>query len=204
MYSQGCSFRCDYCYNKELKDFCTGRRSVEEFMCSLRTEMLDGVVVTGGEPTEHEDLADFLYQIREKGLEVKLDTNGSNPDLLRHLVADDLVDYVAIDVKNSPEKYQDYMIVHDVEQVGQSIEIIKSSGKEHEFRTTVARETHGTEDVAEIAKWVAGADRYYIQNIEKTELLDGFTRESRFTQQELEEMKAVAEREMGAVDVRNL
>ena len=164
----GCDLRCPFCHNFELV---IGQQPTvvteEEFFAFLgkRHGLLDGVAITGGEPCLRSDLPDFLEKIREAGFPVKLDTNGTHPQMLREVIDRGLVSYVAMDVKNSPAKYaQTVGLPHiDLEPIRQSVELLKSSGVDYEFRTTVVEQFHDAESFRDIAAWIAGAPRYYLQ-----------------------------------------
>ena len=130
-----------------------------------RKGLLDGVAITGGEPCLHSDLPDFIARIRELGFAVKLDTNGTHPAVLREILERGLVDYVAMDIKNCPEKYavtagRDEL---DLEPIRESAELLKNSGIEYEFRTTVVDELHKVPDFEEIGKWIEGDRHYFLQ-----------------------------------------
>lgn len=164
----GCDLRCPYCHNYELA---TGQAPAvmeeEELFAFLtkRKGLLDGVAITGGEPCLHRNLPEFIAKIREMGYPVKLDTNGTHPTVLREILKRGLVEYVAMDVKNCPEKYaltsgRDEM---DLAPISESIELLKSSGIDYEFRTTVVDELHEVEDFEAIGKWIEGAKRYFLQ-----------------------------------------
>ena len=164
----GCDFRCPFCHNYELVDgTAKPEMTDDEFFSFLdkRHGLLDGVAVTGGEPLLHPGLIPFLRRIREQGFAVKVDTNGYHPDRLREILDANLADYVAMDVKNSPEKYaRTCGLPHlDLEPVLDSIRLLMSSGTEYEFRTTVIAEFHTARDIASIGELIRGAKRYYIQ-----------------------------------------
>ncbi len=164
----GCDFRCPFCHNFEL---ITGPMPTaieeEEFFAFLnkRHGLLDGVAITGGEPCLRRDLPDFLETIHKAGFPVKLDTNGNHPAMLRQLVEEGLVDYVAMDIKNSPGKYAQTIGLPtvDLEPIDESIRFLMRSNVTYEFRTTVVREFHEKRDFEEIGKWIEGADRYFLQ-----------------------------------------
>ena len=164
----GCDFRCPFCHNFELVDgTAKPEMTDEEFFAFLdkRHGLLDGVAITGGEPLLHPGLIPFLRRVRELGFAVKVDTNGYHPDRLREILDAGLADYVAMDVKNSPEKYARTcgLAQLDLDPVLDSIRILKSSGTEYEFRTTVIAEFHTARDIASIGELIRGAKRYYIQ-----------------------------------------
>jgi pyruvate formate lyase activating enzyme len=137
---------------------------VRDFLIS-RVGILHGVCITGGEPTLHNDLTDYLAEIKDLGFLVKLDTNGTRPEILVDLVDGGLVDYVALDVKNSPQQYDITIGIKDFEivPIATSIEFLLSGGVDYEFRTTVVQEFHDEEGLLELAKWIRGAKRYYLQ-----------------------------------------
>jgi pyruvate formate lyase activating enzyme len=137
----------------------------EEFMAFLdsRKGLLDAVCVSGGEPTLQPELEDFLWDIKAMGYHVKLDTNGSRPEILHHLVQADLVDYVAMDIKNSPDKYSVTSGAELLEKVEKSAGLLLSGVVDYEFRTTVTGNLHETSDFEKIGQWLAGAKRYFLQ-----------------------------------------
>ncbi len=130
-----------------------------------RQKVLDGICITGGEPLLQNDLEEFLKQVKKMGYDVKLDTNGSNTEKMRYLVEEKLVDYVAMDIKNSPEKYGQTVGISDcdMKQIYKSVEYLLSGIVSYEFRTTVVKEFHEIEDFQRISEWIKGADRYYLQ-----------------------------------------
>lgn len=188
--------RCRFCHNPEFvlperlaelkNDFIpTGvfLRFVES-----RKGFLDGIVVCGGEPTIHNDLPEFLREIKDRGFLVKLDTNGSRPDMVRRVIAEGLVDYFAVDVKHSDSKYEGLCgSGASFEKTIESAKIIIESGIDHEFRTTVARGEHTADDIAKIALSLKGARRYFLQNYRPGHVLDEKFRGSSFEMRELAE-----------------
>lgn len=167
VFTQGCNFRCGYCHNPEL--IATENRfhcDEEDILSHLekRKDFIEGVVITGGEPTIHEDLPVFIEKIRKSGKRVKLDTNGSNPDLLEQLVAARAVDYVALDVKTSFAKY--FLIAQSddmPEKVIRSINIVMNSGLPYEMRTTCVPGIVNESDLLEIGKAIKGAEKWCLQ-----------------------------------------
>ncbi|MBQ6116326.1 MAG: anaerobic ribonucleoside-triphosphate reductase activating protein [Oscillospiraceae bacterium] len=164
----GCDFRCPFCHNYELIDGTAQPIMDEDELLAFlrkRTGLLDGVAFTGGEPCLHADLPELLGRIRALGFAAKLDTNGFHPDLLRQILAEGLVDYVAMDVKNSPAKYAATCGLPslDLTPIRESIALLKSSGADYEFRTTVVAELHQAEDFEEIGQMIRGARRYFLQ-----------------------------------------
>jgi len=175
----GCNFRCPFCYSSELvlpeKIKSQPRISEKEFFDFLkkRKGLLEGVVICGGEPTLNKDLPDFVKKIKKLGYGVKLDTNGSNPEMLKELIKKKLLDYVAMDIKASlrSQEYERVVGVKtDLEKIKKSIGIIKNSGIDYEFKTTVVPTIHTKEDIIKIAKAIAPAKKYFLQNFraEKT------------------------------------
>ena len=168
IFTAGCNFKCPFCHNAFLVNTNGDELEEEEILEFLRSrqKILDGVCITGGEPTIHPDLGDFIKKIKsETGLLVKLDTNGANPKALKALVNDGLVDYVAMDIKNSPDKYPETAGVGEnvLEKVKESIDFLMENKVDFEFRTTVTNELHTDEDMRKIGEWIKGAPKYYIQ-----------------------------------------
>ena len=164
----GCDFRCPFCHNFDLVvGPMPEALSEDEFFAFLdkRHGLLDGVAITGGEPCLRSDLPDFIARIQEAGFLVKLDTNGYHPAMLRRLVEEGLVNYVAMDVKNSPGKYARTAGLQEVDlgRMSESIALLVGSSIPYEFRTTVVRELHEAQDFEEIGKWIEGAQQYYLQ-----------------------------------------
>jgi pyruvate formate lyase activating enzyme len=177
IFTQGCSFRCPYCHNPELVDpfrFAPEfpRAELSRFLRSRRG-VLQGVVVTGGEPTVHSDLPELLAELKDMGFSVKLDTNGTNPRMLQHVMAERLVDFVAMDIKAPLETYARTVCAavktHDILQ---SIELVLRSGLSHEFRTTWAPWLLTARDITAIAGLVRGCERYVVGACQTAEMLD--------------------------------
>ena len=200
LFTRGCNFRCPYCHNPELVD---PQRYAEpwqeeEFWAFLqsRTQKLDAVVVTGGEPTLQEDLQPFLEKIRKMGFLIKLDTNGSNPDVLKDLLSANLVDYIAMDIKAPLEKYSEVTKVPvDKTDIEESIALIKQSTVDHEFRTTIARNILSREDIVNIAKMLQGEKLYILQRCVPTKILDPLflAQFEPYTHEELEQIANLTE-----------
>lgn len=168
VFTGGCNFRCPFCHNAPL--VLPGREqepyTEEEVLSYLkkRAGLLDGVCVSGGEPTLQEDLEAFLRQVKALGYPVKLDTNGSRPEALRALLRQGLADYVAMDVKSSPEEYARACGVPvDLEKVNESIDLLLSGCVDYEFRTTVVAGLHTPQIIEQTARRIAGAKRYFLQ-----------------------------------------
>ena len=169
VFTGGCNYRCPFCHNAELVLRPEEQPEIPEaeFFALLekRRGLLDGVAVTGGEPTLQPDLPEFLGRIRDLGYAVKLDTNGTRPDLLKRLVREDLVQYAAMDIKNAPGRYAETAGTDDpqLDRIRESAAFLLEGTVPYEFRTTVVRELHTPEDLAEIGRWLRGAERYFIQ-----------------------------------------
>lgn len=163
----GCNFSCPFCHNASLVKNASLIPLIEEDVLSYlkkRKNILEGVCITGGEPTLSDGLVDLIKKIKNLGFCVKLDTNGSNPDLLSTLINDKLIDYVAMDIKNSLSKYQATIgCPVNLEYIQKSVTLLISSQIEYEFRTTVVRELHTKEDLLEIAKWIQPTKQYFLQ-----------------------------------------
>ncbi len=199
VFLSGCNFRCPWCYSPELvlhgEIEHQPQIKEEEFFSFLgkRKNKLEGVVICGGEPTVETYLQRFLEKIKEDGFLVKLDTNGSNPQVLKNLFYGRLVDYVAMDVKLPLERYEETGFF-DKEKIRESIEMIKESAPDYEFRTTVVPGVHGNEDIKKIGETIKGAKRHFIQNFLPQKTLDGsFLLKDPFSEKELEEFKKTME-----------
>ena len=175
IFTGGCNFRCPYCHNSELvmipdDALAYSTRDIFEHL-NQKKKILDGVCITGGEPTLHKDLPDFIRKIKDMGLLVKLDSNGTNPDMLHGLIDNKLVDYIAMDIKHSKAKYNDIacMKVFDITPVEESVALLMQDKVDYEFRTTIMRECHTASDMEEIGQWLAGAKAYYLQSYKESE-----------------------------------
>lgn len=176
VYTIGCNFRCPYCHNPELVDETVEtkitEREVLEFL-STRKGMLDGLVITGGEPTMHDDLLRFMKKVKKLGFLVKLDSNGTRPLILKEAIRKKLVDYIAMDIKSTLSKYsQTVARPVDAVAIRKSIQLIMKSNIEYEFRTTVIKALISPEDFHEIGREIHGARRYYLQKFVPTRILN--------------------------------
>ena len=167
VFTHGCNFRCPFCHNASLVEGDIAHLPLEEFeeLMKKRQGILDGVAITGGEPMLQKDLKDFIKMIRSYGYLVKLDTNGTYPEKLEELIDEGLVDYVAVDIKNSPEKYGRTIGVEgfDITPIRKTVELLKKGKVPYEFRTTVVKELHEAADFEIIGKWLEGVPRYFLQ-----------------------------------------
>lgn len=164
----GCDWRCPFCHNYELAVSPSAPvMTSEEFLSFLkgRKGLLDGVAVTGGEPCLKKELPGFLTAVRDAGFSVKLDTNGCHPDMLRNILNNSLADYVAMDIKNSPEKYALTVGLPEVDlsPVRESVHILMECAPDYEFRTTLVDELHTADDIRAIGEWIRGARRCFLQ-----------------------------------------
>ena len=209
VFTGGCDLRCPFCHNVPLVLDPTGGDTIDEadFFAFLETRkgLLDGVAVTGGEPLLQPDIAGFLSEIKKRGFNVKLDTNGAVPDRLKAVLDAGLVDYVAMDVKNRPEKYaltcgidgQSYA------PFKKSIEIIMTSGVDYEFRTTVVDEFHTIEDIAAIGDEIRGAKRYFLQAFKDSGILDE-TSSHAASEQKMQAMLSAVREKVQYADLRGV
>jgi len=192
----GCNFRCPFCYSRELvlpeeikKQPKISERDFFDFL-KERKGLLEGIVICGGEPCINQDLPEFCKKIKELGYLVKLDTNGSNPQMIKKLIAENLIDYVAMDIKaplqnqkskikkqNGKSKFKNKYenatgVKVDLKKIKKSIEIIKNSGIDYEFRTTVVPGVHTKKDIIQIAKDIVPAKRYFLQSFKPEKTID--------------------------------
>lgn len=209
IFTAGCNFRCPFCHNASLvvdtyKNEDITQEEVSAFL-KKRMGVLDGVCVTGGEPLIQSDIEPFLRQIKEMGYAVKLDTNGSFPDKLKRLVEEKLVDYVAMDIKNSQESYGKTIGIrdYDIRNIHRSVQYLLSDAVPYEFRTTVVLEFHQRSDFESIGRWIRGAQRYYLQQFVDSgdliqEGLHGYNREI------MEQALEVVEKYVQTAEIRGL
>ncbi len=191
VFTGGCNFRCPFCHNASLLKEGPADITEEAFFSFLekRRGILDGVCITGGEPLLHRDIAPFLSRIKELGYLVKLDTNGSFPERLSALIEGGVVDYVAMDIKNSPEKYPLTTGTDSgfLEAVKESVSLLLQGSLPFEFRTTLVKGMHTEEDMQKIGAWIAGAPLYYLQQFtDSGDVLEAGL--SAFTKEESEEL----------------
>lgn len=175
LFTGGCNFRCPYCHNRDLvlNSNSLVPLAADEIFALLRKrrKVLTGVCITGGEPTLHPDLPDLVRQIRQLGYLVKLDTNGTNPQMLDSLIQAGLIDYCAMDIKNAPEKYSITTGAGTdsarffLSAVNDSVQILmRQSRIPYEFRTTVVKELHDEDNLLAISHWISGAKAYFLQS----------------------------------------
>jgi pyruvate formate lyase activating enzyme len=217
IFTQGCNFRCQFCYNpllvwpqkvgkfensasKESSEAIKeGHLLIQEGVLfdflKKRIGKLDAVVITGGEPTMHEDLEEFIGKIKRLGYKVKLDSNGTNPTVIQSLLDNNLLDYIAMDIKTSLAKYDLLTGVQpDLAKIRESVIIIKDSGLPHEFRTTVVPELVDSEDIKAMGKIIAGGEKWFLQKFKSdTELVNkSFEKTQPTSDEHLEKMREIA------------
>ena len=178
VFTLGCNLSCPFCHNPELNslNFLENALIKEDVVLDFlktRVGKLDGVVLSGGEPTLQTNLINFSRKIKDLGFLIKLDTNGTNSFVIKELLEYELVDYIAMDIKTSPQKYNFFVNnVNTFKEIQKSIELIISSNIDYEFRTTVVKELLLIEDFKEIGKLINGAQKYYLQKFQSIKLLD--------------------------------
>lgn len=189
IFTQGCNFKCPYCHNPEIikQDGATAKAVAPIFdFLESRKGKLDGVVITGGEPTLQNDLPEFIEHIKHIGFSVKLDTNGTNPDMLQRLIKNNLIDYIAMDIKAPIKKYPEITCSKvNTDNILKSIHLIMSSGIDYEFRTTVVKSQLAVNDFSLIGELISGAQKYYLQRFIPTKTVDSsFLSESTYSDEE--------------------
>ena len=195
----GCNFRCPFCQNSSLVQHPSMQPEIseEEVLTFLkkRTGILEGVCISGGEPTLSTDLEDFIQKIRQLGYPVKLDTNGSHPEILKNLAGKDLIQMAAVDIKACRENYPSLtgLLQPDLDAVQETVDFLLHGNLDYEFRTTVVRELHNEEDFLRIGTWLKGAKTYYLQ--------PGF---SSYSLAELEHFRDILLKNISKVEIRGI
>jgi pyruvate formate lyase activating enzyme len=204
----GCNFRCGYCHNPDVV-FNNDKTSIDEseFFSFLesRKGWLDGVVITGGEPTSYKDLPIFIKKIKDSGFLVKLDTNGSNPEMIKMLIHDKILDYIAMDIKTDLESYSNVCGVNvDINKIRQSIDIIKSSGVAYEFRSTMVPGLISQDSLIKIGEFLKGSKRYVLQNFrEKMDMIENrFKNIKPYKTEEMQKFKEIVKPYFEEVSIR--
>lgn len=208
IFTRGCNFKCPYCHNPELVDPERYYPEIawEEVLDFLekRQDVLDGIVITGGEPTIYSDLPKFIKQIKDLGFLVKLDTNGTNFAMLKKLVEEKLIDYVAMDIKHHLERYSEIAGIES-QDVKKSIDFIMQNNLDYEFRTTVLPKYFNAEDFAKIGGLLKGAKKYYLQQFRPQRTLDhALSEENSFTDLELEQFKKIMQGYVDDCQIRGI
>lgn len=208
IFTKGCNYRCPFCHNSSLikpnkNDVFIDEKEIFDYL-KKRKGLLDGICISGGEPTIQGDLYDFLLKVKKIGYLIKLDTNGSNPDLLKKLIDEKLVDYIAMDIKNSFDNYQKVVNIKNlkIEDIKKSIKVIENSGIDYEFRTTIIKEYHSLDDILKIRKMLAKKSNYYLQNFKNSEGVIDKTLHG-FSTQELEELSQLIKNKNLNIKIRN-
>jgi len=206
VFTKGCNFRCPFCHNSGLLEYSSDDNMDEEEVLEYlerRKNVLDGVVVSGGEPTIQEDLEEFLKKLKNLGYLVKLDTNGTNPEKVKDLIEKGLIDYVAMDIKIDFDNYAKVACVKriDIDSIKKSIELLENSNIGYEFRTTVAVQLHNFKSLHEIASYLKPSSKYFIQNYKECEtvLAPGLTS---FKESELETIVKILNEDYPNVSLR--
>lgn len=208
VFSQGCNFRCPYCYNPELVDpelykECLPVDEVLSFLAK-RKGKLDAVTISGGEPTLQSDLIEFIKRVKKIGYVIKIDTNGSDPYVIEKLISRKLIHYIAMDVKGPLKKYRTITRsnIHE-DEIKQCIEIIMKSGLPYEFRTTVLKKLHEESDILEIGKLIKNASLYILQHFIPTRTLDkDFLNYEAYSREEMEYFKGKLMKNIPVVLIR--
>jgi len=208
IFTEGCNFRCPYCHNPELVDRklyrpCLPEENILQFL-TTRQGKLDAVTITGGEPTLQEDLIPFIQKVRRMGFAVKLDSNGSAPDVLDSLIKDRLLDFIALDVKAPLQKYESVVqSPASGETIRKSIRLILDADVPHEFRTTIVASLLTPDDIEGIAREIAGAKRYALQKFQPVRTLDEkYLREKTYADEDLLKIKERIEKYIPQVIIR--
>jgi pyruvate formate lyase activating enzyme len=206
-----CNFSCPYCHNKNLVVGYDGLSTIKEKEVTdylkNKKKWLDGVCITGGEPMIHKELFSFVSKIKNLGFLVKLDTNGSNPKMLKKLMDDKLVDYIAMDIKAPLEKYDNITrIKTNKNDIKESINLIKKNKIDNEFRITVVPGLVNKDDIKEIGKLLKGAKRFFIQQFKANEnVIDmAYRNKKSFSSEDLEEFKVILNKYINTVNVRGI
>ncbi len=208
IFTLGCNFRCPYCHNPNLITAVSSHSLFDETavfnFLKQRQGKLDAVVVSGGEPSLQKDIAEFFRKIKDLGYLAKLDTNGTNPDVIKRLVNEKLVDYIAMDIKSPLNKYEQTVCRSiDIGKISESIEFIMSCGVEYEFRTTVVRSQLDILDFENIGKTLKGAKRYYLQKFRSDITLNpDFSKEQTYTDMEFEKIQSILKSYIDEVLIR--
>lgn len=213
VFTPGCVFRCPFCHNPELidvrdkesKEMFTMNREAEFFeFLKKRTGKLDGVCITGGEPTLQKDLQKFINRVRDMGFLVKLDTNGLFPNIVEKILDAGTVNYWAMDIKHTPKKYHLAAGKRvNMDSIKKSVDLLRNYALEYEFRTTSVPGIHTEEDFEEIGRWIQGAKNYYLQEFRNIKLYDNdLVRRMKGKTIDLEKAKKIMEQYVEYVEIR--
>ncbi|MFA7319318.1 MAG: anaerobic ribonucleoside-triphosphate reductase activating protein [Parcubacteria group bacterium] len=209
VFTVGCSFRCPFCHNPELVNLRLAHNTESEknFFAFLKSRQgkLDGVCITGGEPTIQPDIIEFIRKIKKLGFAVKLDSNGTRPDVLKKLIDQKLVDYIAMDIKSDIKNYDKLTGSKvDKDRIRLSVDLIMHSRVPYEFRTTVVPGLHAEKDFLKIAQWLRGAREYWLQEYrEDFKILDQkLKKKTKGKTLDLDKIKKIIEKDFGMVGIR--
>ncbi|MFH1505367.1 MAG: anaerobic ribonucleoside-triphosphate reductase activating protein [archaeon] len=204
----GCNFRCGFCHNKDLVEDTLGDLGEDKIFSFLesRKGLVDAVTMTGGEPTIHKELPDFISKIKQLGFLVKLDTNGSNPTMLKQMIDSKLVDYVAMDIKAPLQEYHKTTnIPIDKDKINKSVEFLKKGKVDYEFRTTLVPGLIDKASLMFIAKWLKGSKKYVLQQFRPKDCMDpDFNKKRPFKRQHIFDFQKAMQPHFKIVEVRNL
>lgn len=208
IFTNGCNLRCPFCQNGSLvlesryKSDNISKKELLEFL-EKRENILDGICISGGEPLINEDIFELLQEIKKIGYLIKLDTNGTFPEKIEKAIKEKLVDYIAMDIKNSRDKYLKTSGINnlDISKIEKSVEILKKSNIDYEFRTTIIEEYHDKQDIKEISNWLKGSNKYFLQYYTYSEDIIGekLTKPSKDT---MEKYKNILEKNIKTVEIR--
>ena len=209
VFCSGCNFRCPFCHNPALA---TGNESILDYSFSdiisfleSRNKKLDGICITGGEPLLYEETIELAERAKRMGFQVKIDTNGSNPERLRTVIEKRIADYIAMDIKNAPEKYEMTSGSKMLEQVKESVSYLLQDKVDYEFRTTVTGNLHTAADVKKIGQWIAGAKRYFLQKfVDSGSILNGNGEDFEVSLEKMKEYKNIIRNDIPSVMLRGI
>ena len=210
VFTGGCNFRCPFCHNAPLvlPERLAQDTDEEQVLAFLRkrTGILDGVAITGGEPLIHKEIPSFLEKVKALGFSIKLDTNGSFPEMLESIVKAGLVDRVAMDIKNCPEKYAETIGLKDfdIAPIERSKSFLMECGIDYEFRTTVVKGIHTEESLLGAAEWIAGAKEYYLQQFKDSGDVIAIDGLSAYDEKEMHALADAVARFVPSVKVRGV
>ena len=209
VFCSGCNFRCPFCHNPALA---TGDESILDYSFSdiisfleSRNKKLDGICITGGEPLLYEETIELAERAKYMGFLVKIDTNGSNPERLRTVIEKRIADYIAMDIKNAPVKYEMTSGSKMLEQVKESVSYLLQDKVDYEFRTTVTGNLHTAADFEKIGKWIAGAKRYFLQKfVDSGSILNGNSEDFEVSLEKMKEYKNIVRNDIPSVMLRGI
>ena len=210
IFTQGCNFKCPYCHNPDLIPVNSKNKEYMNLnyfwdFLKKRKKFLDGIVITGGEPTLQSDLVEFIEKIKSKNFKVKLDTNGAKPEIVRELINNELINYIAMDIKSSLPKYNNYSNDNEIgNKIIDTVNFIKNSNIDYEFRTTVAPTLHDKQDIEDIGQLISGADKFTIQNFRSERTYNKkFENKLPITDYKLKSFKKILKKHVENIEIKN-